>query len=236
MSDIPAMTRRQRVEEREHAIIAAARAVFVEHGYDGARMAEIARRAGIAEGTVYLYFKTKVDLMKAIVADFWRDLTLGARKATRGHDDTFEALHALAEFHLTMLMDRFDVVELTQNLRMVKADPSSSRQYLKTYVAVFDEIFRRGVDRTELAADASVWAARDVFYGGLEYSARTLLVRGERHDGTAVNNMLRVFRAAYGRGKVPREEGAAAGLLGRLEAAVERLEQQAAKAEDQPSR
>ena len=47
-------TQRQRLEAREEAILAAATAVFGESGVDGARMAEIARRADVAEGTVYL--------------------------------------------------------------------------------------------------------------------------------------------------------------------------------------
>ena len=53
-----AVTRRERVEQKERAILEAAADAFVESGYDGARMADIAKRAGVAEGTVYLYFKT----------------------------------------------------------------------------------------------------------------------------------------------------------------------------------
>ena len=45
-------TRRGRVEEKERAILAAARSVFVKHGFERARMAEIARRASVAEGTI----------------------------------------------------------------------------------------------------------------------------------------------------------------------------------------
>jgi TetR/AcrR family fatty acid metabolism transcriptional regulator len=51
-------TQRQRLEAREEAILAAATSLFSESGVDGARMAEIARRADVAEGTVYLYYKT----------------------------------------------------------------------------------------------------------------------------------------------------------------------------------
>ena len=223
------MTRRQRVEEREQAIVAAARDVFIERGYDGARMAEIARRAGIAEGTVYIYFKTKVDLMRAIVADFWSDLTRGARQATRDHDETFAALKALADFHLSTLIRRFDVVALTQNLRVMRTDAESARQYLVTYVAVFDEIFRRGIDRGDLCTDTPIWAARDVFYGGLEYSARTLLTRGDPDDGSVVENMVQIFRSTYG--QAPRSMNGKTmdeALIERLESAVEKLERKTA--------
>ena len=63
-------TQRQRLEAREEAILAAATAVFGESGVDGARMAEIARRADVAEGTVYLYYKNKHELLEAARGSF----------------------------------------------------------------------------------------------------------------------------------------------------------------------
>ena len=52
-------TQRQRLEACEEAILAAATSLFSESGVDGASMAEIARRADVAEGTIYLYYKNK---------------------------------------------------------------------------------------------------------------------------------------------------------------------------------
>ena len=57
-------TQRQRLEAREDAILAAATAVFGESGVDGARMAEIARRADVAEGTVYLTTRTNTSFSR----------------------------------------------------------------------------------------------------------------------------------------------------------------------------
>ena len=62
-------TQRQRLEAREEAILAAAASLFSESGVDGTRMAEIARKADVAEGTVYLYYKNKHEL--------WRPLSIG---------------------------------------------------------------------------------------------------------------------------------------------------------------
>ena len=60
---------RRRKEERPGDIIAAALAVFAEKGFAGARMEEIARRAGISKGTLYLYFETKEDMFRAVVRE-----------------------------------------------------------------------------------------------------------------------------------------------------------------------
>ena len=74
-------TQRQRLEAREEAILAAAASLFSESGVDGTRMAEIARKAAVAEGTVYLYYKNKHELLEAVVDRFWRELTKGAKAA-----------------------------------------------------------------------------------------------------------------------------------------------------------
>ena len=76
-------TQRQRLEAREEAILAAAASLFSESGVDGTRMAEIARKADVAEGTVYLYYKNKHELLEAVVDRFWRELTKGAK--SRGY-------------------------------------------------------------------------------------------------------------------------------------------------------
>lgn len=57
----------RRKEARPSDIVAAALAVFGEKGFAGARIEEIARRAGVSKGTVYLYFETKSDIFRAVV-------------------------------------------------------------------------------------------------------------------------------------------------------------------------
>ena len=60
---------RRRKQARPGDIIAAALEVFAEKGFAGARMDEIARRAGISKGTLYLYFETKEAMFRAVVRE-----------------------------------------------------------------------------------------------------------------------------------------------------------------------
>jgi AcrR family transcriptional regulator len=62
--------------QRRTEILRAARAVFAEHGFVGARIADIAGRAGVATGTVYLYFESKEALVAALVDDLLARLTV----------------------------------------------------------------------------------------------------------------------------------------------------------------
>ena len=57
----------RRADERPQELLEAALAVFVERGFAAARLEEVAKRAGVSKGTVYLYFSSKEDLLKALV-------------------------------------------------------------------------------------------------------------------------------------------------------------------------
>lgn len=64
-------TRSKQIDKRE-AIVEAARELFTTIGYETTTMAEVARKAGIAVGTVYLYYKNKQELLQAVCGD-WSD-------------------------------------------------------------------------------------------------------------------------------------------------------------------
>ena len=63
----PPARRARRKEARPGEILAAALALFAERGFAATRLEDVARRAGISKGTIYLYFPTKEDLFRAVV-------------------------------------------------------------------------------------------------------------------------------------------------------------------------
>jgi TetR/AcrR family fatty acid metabolism transcriptional regulator len=188
-----AETQRQRLEAREETILAAATAVFGESGVDGARMAEIARRADVAEGTVYLYYKNKHELLEAVVDRFWRELTKGAIAAISESANVNQQLHELASYHLQSLIDDFKIVEITSRARMRHGEPVRQLPQIREYVRVFDGIMQRGIDLREFSADIAIWQIRDVFYGTLEHSARTLVLRDQGFDPSVIDHLMRLF-------------------------------------------
>ncbi len=60
---------RRRKDARPEELVAAALELFVEQGFAGTRLRDVARRAGVSKGTVYLYFKSKEELLRAAVRD-----------------------------------------------------------------------------------------------------------------------------------------------------------------------
>ena len=79
---------------------------------------------------------------------------------------------------------------------------------MREYVRVFDRIMQRGADRGELPKDIPIGQLRDVFFGTLEFSARTLKLRERPYDHSVVTNLLTIMvgsnaAAAAPKGKEP---------------------------------
>lgn len=79
--------RKQQRSARREAILAAARQVFADRGFDGTTIADVARVAGVAAGTVYLYFPSKADLFAALHARLFEVINLALREARVGAGD-----------------------------------------------------------------------------------------------------------------------------------------------------
>ena len=190
MPATPRHTSRARVEAKESSILDAAEKIFARSGFDGAKVSEIARAASVAEGTVYLYYKNKQDLLAGVVGRFWTQLTLGAEAAIEPDATTREQLEQLGRYHLNSILEQFEVVSMTYRAR---PQQEQDLDQVREYVRVFDRIMQRGVDRSELPKDIPIGQLRDVFFGTLEFSARTLKLRERPYDHSVVTNLLAIM-------------------------------------------
>src|SRR5215510_9890643 len=89
--------------EKREAILRAATDVFAERGFFNAQVADVARAAGVAAGTVYLYFRSKDDLLVSIFERTMRDALADGRAAVSGVGDPAERLRQFARVHLGRL-------------------------------------------------------------------------------------------------------------------------------------
>lgn len=62
--------RQRRKDARPHELLEAALALFVEKGFAATRAEEVAQRAGVSKGTLYLYYASKEELLKAVIAQY----------------------------------------------------------------------------------------------------------------------------------------------------------------------
>src|SRR5713101_2224697 len=85
--------------DKRTAIIRAAISVFAHNGYFNSKVADIAREAGVADGTVYLYFKSKEEILHSIFDRSVDEAVADARKQLDAISDPREKLRRIARLH-----------------------------------------------------------------------------------------------------------------------------------------
>jgi AcrR family transcriptional regulator len=229
---------RARLEQREADIMAAATRLFAEEGFHSTSTRKIAAAAGVSEGTLFHYFSTKNALLQAILDDFYAQLIESAQEGIREVMGTRERLLLLAKNHLRALMEnqalmmRLLQVYLSVDVNYFRDYRNSAiHQHNYRYTRIFDSVIREGMERGYIRQELELPVFRDLFFGGLEYGMRTLMVRKTSRDKidayveAMINPLWQSMQAAEASGGEP----AAQGETARLEAAVIRLEQIAAR-------
>ena len=169
---------------KRDAILRAAIDVFADRGFFSAQVADIARAAGVAAGTVYLYFKSKDDLLVSIFDRSMRDgLTLG-RAAVADLHDPRERLRRLARAHLARLGSDRNLavvfqVELRQSTKFMERFSSTLlRDYLGLIRDTIADGQRAGFFRTDIKATV----AAKIFFGALDEMATNWILSRRRYS------------------------------------------------------
>ena len=91
------------ISDKHEAILRAATTVFARNGYFNSKVADIARAAGVADGTVDLYFKSKEEILHCIFDRSVGEALEAARKRVERITDAREKLRQIAHLHLERL-------------------------------------------------------------------------------------------------------------------------------------
>ena len=169
---------------KRDAILRAATDVFAERGYFTAQVADVARAAVVAAGTVYLYFRSKDDLLISIFERTMREALAEGRAAVAGVRDPGLRLRRLARLHLARLgRDRnlavVFQVELRQSTKfMERLSSSLLRDYLGLIRAAIADGQRNGTFRPDL----NPTAAAKMLFGALDEMATNWMLSKRRYS------------------------------------------------------
>jgi AcrR family transcriptional regulator len=115
------VTNNKDAQSRRKTILDAALDVYTEVGYHEARISDIAKRAGIGKGTVYLYFPGKKELFLALIEDIAQNHLRDVIAAVKGVERLNEKLRIIAERQFALFEARCDLTNLSIH-EMVMAD------------------------------------------------------------------------------------------------------------------
>lgn len=127
----------RRAESRPQELLAAAVSVFVERGYAETRLDEVARRAGVAKATLYLYYESKLELFKAVVR---HALVARFDDLSRDHPDETRSAREQIVLLLSAFMERVAASPLSGIPKLVISEAGNFPELARFY---YDEVISR---------------------------------------------------------------------------------------------
>jgi len=167
--------------DKPQQIIEAAIRVFARTGYYSSRVSDIAREAGIASGTIYLYFKTKEEILVTLFREKMAEFVAFLRREIAVEHDPEAKLRRLVRLHFTVLEQNAALAEVVQvELRQGhKFFRGASAPEVSAYFDLIGSILEAGVAAGRFQADLPVKVATKVLFGAMDQVA-TSWVLGKR--------------------------------------------------------
>jgi TetR/AcrR family fatty acid metabolism transcriptional regulator len=171
------------VADKREAILRAATRVFARNGYFNSKVADIASDAGVADGTVYLYFKSKEEILHSIFDRSVGDAIQEVREQLETITDPREKLRRISYLHLERLGADRDLavvfqVELRSSTKfMEEFSAAGFAEYLNLIRSTFEEGQRAGVFRQELNAKV----VAKILFGALDEMATNWILSKRRY-------------------------------------------------------
>lgn len=162
--------RRKNGADKRDRILKAAIEVFAKNGFYATRVSEIAKAAGVADGTIYLYFKSKDDVLITIFEDGIQRL-LEILRDVASRDEPFDVrITRVVELQLGLLEDQRDLAEvITVNLRQ---SSTLLKQYaaplFMEYIDVIAGLIRDGQDEGAFRADINPRVVARSLFGAID--------------------------------------------------------------------
>lgn len=175
--------------DKPQQIIEAAVRVFARKGYYNSRVTDIAKEAGIAAGTIYLYFRTKDDILVTLFREKMAQFVGSLRKAIADEPDAVAKLSRLIRLHFEMLEEDPQLAEVVQvELRQgQKFFRGASTHEIGSYFALITSVLEEGVAAGRFRAGLPVKVATKALFGAMDQMATSWVLgkRGYRLADTA---------------------------------------------------
>jgi AcrR family transcriptional regulator len=176
----------KRSERSRKKILDSARAVFFEEGFEGANLDEIARRAGLAKGTIYRHFDSKGELYVEVLVQNAGTFLERMRRVVDPKDSAADQIRRLARFyfdHYTSQLEYFRIFWAIDNQRLIGELPpilvAKVTEVWKRALGVLAEVIERGIASHELLP-CDPWLTANVVWVGANAVIHTLEVPARR--------------------------------------------------------
>ena len=165
-------------------IVDAAVIVIAENGYHQAQVSKIAKEAGVADGTIYLYFKNKEDILISVFREKMAVFVGNVEAILEEDIDTRERLLRLIDNHFRLLHEDRHLAIVTQlELRQSNKELRTRiNEVLKGYLSLLDKILKAGIESGELDKNLDVRLARQMVFGTIDETITSWVMNDQKYD------------------------------------------------------
>lgn len=170
--------------DKYQRILDAAIEVIAENGYFNSPVSAIAARAGVADGTIYLYFKNKDHVLRTAIDSAFRDFFTRVKAALMQVSGAREQLHTVARLQLETLAAHrsLAIVMQTEVRQSAKFIAEFSHQHLVDYLNLVREIVRKGQHEGIFRADVPDRVVAHCLFGALDEMVSSWVFTGRAFD------------------------------------------------------
>ncbi len=163
---------RRRREEKYQRILDASLDVFSQKGFSEAKISEIAEVAGVADGTIYLYFKNKDDLLISLFELKLEKINAGLQEVLIPISDPLAGLKAIIDYHLGLAIQdpalaSFITIELRRSAAFMK---DYAKEQLSEYMGQWQRILQQGKDEGIFDRNLSASIMKHILFGALDHT------------------------------------------------------------------
>lgn len=165
-------------------IIEAAVKVIAENGYHASQVSKIAKEAGVADGTIYLYFKNKEDVLVSVFEEKMGQFIDKIAKETSKQENADTKLKTLIEMHFSQLEENPNLAIVTQ-LELRQSNYSLRLQInnvLKAYLNIIDEVIEEGMKEKDFRPDINPSLVRQMIFGTLDEVVTNWVMKDRKYS------------------------------------------------------
>lgn len=165
-------------------IVDAAIIVIAENGYHQAQVSKIAKEAGVADGTIYLYFKNKEDILISVFKEKMAIFIEDLEEILKKNISTSEKLFKMIDNHFRLLHeDRYYAIVTQLELRQTNKELRMQiNGVLKEYLTLLDNILKEGMDNGTLDDSIDIRLARQMVFGTIDETLTSWVMKDQKYD------------------------------------------------------
>lgn len=170
--------------EKYQAIIDAAVRVIARQGYHNAQVSKIAKEAKVADGTIYLYFENKDDILISLFNEKMGKFIETCRERIAAAASIEQKLYVLVHTHLSQLSQDQELAKVTQ-IELRQSNPHISEgigSVMKQYFNLIDEVIEEGMAQGVLRPDIEVRITRKMIFGTLDEVTTSWVMKQCKYD------------------------------------------------------